>query len=358
MTQFDRLVPDNKFQVFIIGPIVARDTRPAWRRGLDTLAGRRREKYEEHIANIEAAARGALRALDFSDDQFEVAGPVTRGGNIVENVFAKIDDADFAIADISTLSPNVFYELAFINALGTPVVLLHLAGGAIPFYWRNESVVFLETYSPENIQRELVDIWRRYFDDREPAQIANNLMTRFYGAPLVDVSAASGVAVGFFENFAKPVLAEGQGALALAENNADHLIVIRPDRINDHDSDRALIGARLQGAENRTLRAPAHKRGQVTALVLNKVIVDFPTPLYAMFRAPRYVKLRNRLRDAENLSPAARQQANARMEARLIASYFRTLTFSLENESGLARRKFSVVPLKDFQERGVDAIRD
>lgn len=354
MNRFERLAPDGKFQVLVVGPIGAgHDKRSPWRRRLDRMQGRPEERFEDHLPNMEAAARRALMELGLRDDQFEVFNPLIQGGNIVENVFALIDDADFAIADISTDSPNVFYEIAFFNALGTPVVLLNLDGREIPFYWRQESVVFLPTYSVETIARELVKIWRGYFNADEPAQLSTNLITRFYGAPLVDISAASGVAVGFFENFARPVLTEGQGVLALGENQADRLLVIRPERINDHDSDLRAIEARLAGAQNRTLKAPAHKRGQVTARMLDRVIVDFPTPLYAMFRAPRYVKLRNRLRDAEHF--AQRERAYARMEGKIIASYFRTLEWLIDGDPTLAKRRFTVVSLRDFGERGIEA---
>lgn len=163
--------------------------------------------------------------------------------------------------------------------------------------------------------------------------------------------------MGFFENFARPVLMEGQGVLAIPDNGVDHLLIIRPERINDHDSDRDSIRQQLARAEAKTLTAPLQRRRAVTAQVLDGVIVDFPTPLYAMFRAPRYAKLRDRLRNVPNFAPAARETAFAKMEAKLIASYFQTLDWLVNDEADLAKRKLSVVSLKDFRERGVDSVR-
>ena len=37
-------------------------------------------------------------------------------------MFHRIDMADFGIADISTTSRNVMYEIAYFNALGTPLI--------------------------------------------------------------------------------------------------------------------------------------------------------------------------------------------------------------------------------------------
>jgi hypothetical protein len=360
LSQFERIVPDSKFNIFVIGPMgAAADNRSLLEKLSDRFRGRSPDRREEHIPNIGEAARQALKALQFRDDQFEIYIPTDLlGGSIVENVFSKIDEADFAIADISHRSANVFYEVAFFNALGTPVILLDLQGRDIPFYWRQDSIVGLKDFSVGSIEPQLTGILRSYFNANDPVQLSNNLITRFYGGiPLVDISAAAGVAVGFFENFARPVLTEGQGVLAIPENGVDHLLIIRPDRINDYGSDRDSISELLARAEARTVKAPLHPRRAVTAHVLERVIVDFPTPLYAMFRAPRYAKLRDRLRNVPNLALAARETAFAKMEAKLIASYFQTLDWLLNDETNLAKRKVSVVSLRDFRERGVDAVR-
>jgi hypothetical protein len=359
LSQFERIVPDSKFNIFVIGPMgAAADNRSLLEKFSDRFRGRSPDRREEHIPNIGEAARQALKALQFRDDQFEIYIPTELlGGSIVENVFSKIDEADFAIADISHRSANVFYEVAFFNALGTPVILLDLQGRDIPFYWRQDSIVGLKDFSVGSIEPQLTGILRSYFNANDPVQLSNNLITRFYGAPLVDISAAAGVAVGFFENFARPVLMQGQGALALPANGVDHLLILRPDRINDLDSDRDNIKEQLARGERKTLSAPVHPRREVTAQVLGDIIVDFPTPLYAMFRAPRYVKLRDRLRNAQHFSAAAREAAHAKMEAKIIASYFRTLDWLVNNEADLAKRKISVVSLEDFRARGVDSVR-
>ena len=80
----------------------------------------------------------------------------------------------------------------------------------------------------------------------DDVDLSDNPITQFYGAALVDVSAATGVAVGFFENFAHHVLVQGG---VLSENpGIRELVMFRPERINDLQYDNSRVSARLTRA--------------------------------------------------------------------------------------------------------------
>jgi len=347
LTTFEHYHRDGRFRVFIIGPM-----------GPTPDAAPGRVPQEDHIANIQAAATRALTAVGLEPEQFVVETPWLQGANILDDVFGKIDSADFAIADMSSRSPNVFYEIAFFDALGVPTILLDRDGENLPFYWQQSRVHRLAEFDVPRLVAQFEPVFRAYFDPRQAVALERNPFTRFYGAPLVDISAATGIAVGFFENFARPVLAEGTGALAIEANGVERLVVIRPERVNDHDSDQALTRRRLATAARRTLAAPAHRRREVTALVLEDAIVDFPTPLYAMIHAPRYRKLYDRVAGPAHLADAVREAELARLETRFIESYFRTLRHLVDGERGLARRKLHVVAIRRFAEHGLDGLAD
>jgi hypothetical protein len=76
-----------------------------------------------------------------------------------------------------------------------------------------------------------------------------------------------------------------------------------------------------------------------------------------MHRAPRYTKLRDRLRNAPNFAPAAREAAYAKMEAKIIDSYFRTLGWLVDSEANLAKRKISIMSLAEFRANGLSGLR-
>lgn len=352
MNNFENLAPGGKFNVIIIGPMgPAKGRRSGLGKALDSLLGREPDSIGLHLEAIKTGTGRALNSLGFRNEQFEIyAPPLTGAGGIVETVFNKIDEADFAIADISNRSANVFYEIALLNALGTPIILLDYAKRPAPFYWTMDYIVGLSDYSEAAIEAKVTPIFKSYFNSEEVTLLSNNLISRFYGAPLVDVASATSVAVGFFQNFAKHVLRKRDGVLTIYESELDDLVVVRPERLNDQDSDEKTLAAALSGARKDTLKAPSHPRGSVFAdKIVNRSIVDFPTPLYALYNSPRYRRLRERLQFADYFSPEARERAYKKMEAKIIASYFRTLQGLIESDGDLAQRRYRVVPISGFK---------
>jgi hypothetical protein len=52
---------------------------------------------------------------------------------ITDDIWEKIQEARFIIADITGSNPNVFYEIGLCHAIGKPVILLAEASGQVPF---------------------------------------------------------------------------------------------------------------------------------------------------------------------------------------------------------------------------------
>ena len=103
-------------RIFIIGPMTqgAQDS--------DGIA------LAAHIPNIATATRQVLerleRKLGARMPGWQVNTPENSPNDIPREVFSHMMHTDFAIADISTQSPNVFYELAILHAIGVRVIIL------------------------------------------------------------------------------------------------------------------------------------------------------------------------------------------------------------------------------------------
>ena len=53
--------------------------------------------------------------------------------SILQRIYSQISKADVVVADVTGMSPNVFYEVGYAHALGKPVVLLAGSEADIPF---------------------------------------------------------------------------------------------------------------------------------------------------------------------------------------------------------------------------------
>lgn len=225
-------------------------------------------------------------------------------GDIPENVFDAIDDSDLVIADLSGNKPAVIYELAFTHALGIETILV---GGpeTRSFYLSQSRIAQVDfdanpiDFAPFHLE---VDGWlahrNKLFNSKNPLQ-------RFYGAPLPDISAANGLAAGFYDNFARPVLSTGQ--IVLRERGADGavreetrdlkgLIVLRPkdlelsvEQLRD-ELQEALNAefpgeVRLGGRDSAVVRT---KEGERTAFfTVRDYVIDIPRTMFSLKLSPR-----------------------------------------------------------------------
>jgi hypothetical protein len=194
------------WRVFFIGPMS------------DDYAGhieRLRDYFVDRLTRVRGYARvdgeksrGVV--LEKDEDRVFVIIPSEHEvvGNIPTNVFHQIDIADMVIADLSGKRAPVVYELAMAHALGIDTILVGDTADQLFYlqHYRFSRVDFqADVWSSPSLDNH-IDLW---LDNRLKRPNASNPIHEFYGAPLLDISAASGLAAGFFDNFARPVLGSG-----------------------------------------------------------------------------------------------------------------------------------------------------
>ena len=101
--------------------------------------------YEQHLNRytniikpaIEGHVQGGERVFDALRADF-----ITKTGSINKSVIQHIYNADLVIADLTTLNPNVFYELGVRHSLRNGTILVALEGTELPFDVGDLRVVF------------------------------------------------------------------------------------------------------------------------------------------------------------------------------------------------------------------------
>jgi len=269
------------------------------------------------------------------DDQLpvEVRAPIKdRGSDIPTDVFDNIDIADLLIADISLPNPPVFYELAYAHSLGVPTILVQDASkGQDAFYLKLSRYQPVTAITPDAVKAALTDClagWLKALgfelkknletEPLSPGKLMINPITKFYlNVPLLDISAAAGLALGYLENFIKPVmsivakppafanaLAEAKNAKgSLVVNAITGLVIVKPaslESIKRH-IDEALpkmlpvstdIYGDADGAPGGKLFLDCGKAGRRTAHIIVKgVAIDIPRTLYPLRKSIRLQRL-------------------------------------------------------------------
>ena len=69
------------------------------------------------------------------------ADKIRAPGKITEQIVDAITSADFVIADVTDLNPNVFWELGYAHAVGRPTVLLTQDVSGAPFDLKDHRMV-------------------------------------------------------------------------------------------------------------------------------------------------------------------------------------------------------------------------
>ena len=77
-------------------------------------------------------------SISRADDFFTV-------GDVMPDIWKRINAADFIIADLTGRNPNVFYELGIAHTIGKPVVLLSQSMDDVPFDVRHQRVIEYST---------------------------------------------------------------------------------------------------------------------------------------------------------------------------------------------------------------------
>lgn len=97
---------------------------------------------------IKAAAQSCNVDAKRLDDDFFVT-------NMVEEIYKKIDDADFIIADMTGRNPNVFYEVGYAEAKNKLILLLTKNIQDIPFDFKQK--LHIEYKDVSSLKENLID---------------------------------------------------------------------------------------------------------------------------------------------------------------------------------------------------------
>jgi hypothetical protein len=87
---------------------------------------------------IRPTVEGCGVTLTRADDFFRV-------GEVMKDVWIRLNEADFIIADVTGRNPNVFYELGICHTLGKPVIILTQDIEDVPFDIRHLRVIVYNT---------------------------------------------------------------------------------------------------------------------------------------------------------------------------------------------------------------------
>lgn len=115
---------------------------------------------------LEDAGYEVARADSFQDQQ-----------NILRDIIYGLAKADLVIADLTTLNPNVFYELGLCHGLRIPTVLMAQSMDEVPFDLRSYKIQIYDTRFDKihKLKQTLKDIGERH---------RNNDIT--FGSPILD----------------------------------------------------------------------------------------------------------------------------------------------------------------------------
>lgn len=305
----------------------------------------------EHIPNIARAARRVLARLrDKLGDAMPPCDvhepPDDQGEDIPHGVFSLIMHCDFAIADISTSSPNVMYELAMLHANGVPVILV----GQPIFYLNQTNCIQIDDFRMESLELALsgqsfeVDgrpgpLEKRLLSPNERAN--RNPITQFFGGVhMINVAAATGVATGQFYNFLSYVIKDGGFFKKFPE--IKKIVLIKPKRFSDVDPAieklKTLFGSIQRDSSGSELMENGKPKRELPEIIVHDAdhprdkyfvkrvgayAVDYPTPISSLKVSRQYIGMGEFLK----IQPKGgfSDDELERFEGRLINVYFQTL---------------------------------
>ncbi|MBI1764292.1 MAG: hypothetical protein HYR56_22940 [Acidobacteria bacterium] len=266
-------------------------------------------------------------------------------GDIPSNVFDAIDDSDLVIADLSGNKPAVIYELAFTHALGIETILV---GGAeaVSFYLAQTKFINID-FRPKTISSdELKNRFASWLKNRNKLFESENPLQRFYGAPLPDISAANGLAAGFYDNFARPILTNGEivyrtqtpeGKLVEETRALQGLIVLRPENLASRveeireELEKRLLaefpGEVLYGAPDK-LFIRTNEGARTPFFLVRDYLIDIPRTMFSLALSPRLERTNRN------------QTLKSSMEGVLIGRFFEGVKKNLKKDRNIKVKLF------------------
>ena len=268
---------------------------------------------DRHIGNI-ALAIGRLKddlEAKFENVRIEVLNPeVPAFGPIPERVFTVISYAELGILDLSQHSPSVMYGLALMHALGIPTLPVLLPSTVdkaqqLPFYLTQDYSAFVDDFEVDTLIAALgPQIELAVAGNGLDPQTWSNPLTSYYGIPLVDASATTGLATGYYHNFLRHVIKQTNSVFTMTDG-LKKIVILRPSSLDDSIGMRDPLQRRIRELGLDTLLIGRDDgqvyedrdsaRGQMLLFRAGNYIYDMPAPLVAQKSSPMHMRLARRL---------------------------------------------------------------
>lgn len=275
---------------------------------------------------------------------------------IVDSVLSRLDVADLVIFNLTPKpmekgvpqhSPNVYYELGLVHSLGIPAIALKSGDDEVPFYARSMRQHRVSDFALNTLKEALRAPLFEFLDYRQRrTDFANDRVTKFYGLPIVDISAAVGLATGYYYNFISRLVSES-GFLSTHAELIKQVVIVRPSDIEstyqaDHDAlKEALAGRGYFLCMGEQLRPPAsNKLGPVWFDHVKGIILDIPRTIYPLRFSPRLLsfQMRNQSFPSE-VAEREFQQRFRQIGAQLLDRVEMAVRYHLRTEGHRVRSK-------------------
>ena len=104
----------------------------------------------------------------------------------------------------------------------------------IPFYAGQDRVLPVNHSNIEQLKDTLQKSLSSFLNVESNQNFTDNVVAEFYsGAAIIDISAAAGLAAGYYDNFVSRVLRDGDGYLARSKGALTNLVTVIPNNLNN-----------------------------------------------------------------------------------------------------------------------------
>ena len=318
------------------------------------------------ISEYEAKEQSSGYRLELLDPSREAVGQIT------DRVFSMIDRSELGIFDCSSAAPGAMYELTLMHALGKPVIPIAFSrpqnseARTLPHYLKDDYGILVDSFTEAELYEKISEKLHFLLSGEEVTLNASmNAISRFYGLPLVDVSATTGLATGYFHNFLRHQLeARAQVFVDLPELEA--IVIVKPSTLQEVEGTKDILRRKageigisyeeVGRGDGGQFVAANQVRGRVLLDKIGPYLVDIAAPLSAQLSSPR----RDKLLSDQAMAPASSrngyQARLERMEEAMIDRWFFTVR-NLVNRNRLQsqRLRFMTVDelFQDLRKRSV-----
>lgn len=241
---------------------------------------------DEDMARLQRVANELLLPI-LKPLGYRVVFPHDPSGSadIFDFIMKQLDTADLLVADLSHDNPNVYYELSIRHSLGLPYALISQKPPRFDI-----AQLRCQTYKPDDLgNAETIALLKAYLRARHEDILGRkdvlNPITEFYGAPLAEVSPASGLSLGYYRNFI-------QYSMTDIRRDAEGILVAEqpvPHEQRKNIQLQVWIPDRLTGAFQTNIKGKLLESGRLHSAQITKK--PRPTTLYALRDQSEFVTL-------------------------------------------------------------------